>query len=239
MENALVPVTVQTAVANSPAELHSLQAPLAVWAARKLAEARSECDELHDAAVKAKRNRWNTAALSKAMHGAMDRITFYKKVVVALESGNMLFPPVPNAAVIAVRLDNNTPPVRTVKERWGTPYQEAAMKKPMAVGEGEYFNPVVRWVFLQKLVDDKGQPAGKEWLAKDLDSPVFPLAMAKPSIVDAVNAAMEMKVFDEIRMFPLERRGKGDPCLLGSIVEHRTARRLFFLISWRIDAEDI
>lgn len=231
---------VETVVANAPTnELSALQAPLAGWARQKLAEATAEYSELTEAARKAKLQRWNTSALNKAKSAAAARITFYAKAVGALEAGYMLFPPVPNADVIAVRLDHSRPPVDFKTERWGRPYMETTPNQPLDAGEGEYKNPVVRWALVQKLKDEKGNDKGAEWQALDLTDPVFPLAMAKPSIVEAVNAAMELKVFDEIRMFPLERRPTGDPCLLGSIIEHKTLRRLYFLISWRVDYGDL
>ena len=64
--------------------------------------------------------------------------------------------------------------------------------------------------------------------------------MAKPQIIEATNAAMEMKVFDEIRLFPFTKR-RGDPCILGTIIDRSgtTERRHAFLISWLIREQDI
>jgi hypothetical protein len=229
---------VETVVANAPNELQALQAPLVFWARKALENAWAEYHEYHDAAVKAKKQRWNSSALTKAANGAVARITFYQKSVKALEAGYMLFPPVPNADVIAVRLAESKPPCDVKTERWGTPYMQVSPKVPLVAGEGEYFHPVVHWTLLRKLKDDKGNNVGAEWQALNLENPVFPLAMGKPSIVEAVNAAMEQKVFDEIRMFPFTRRQTGDPCILGSIIEHKTDRRFYFLISWRVDMAD-
>ena len=68
--------------------------------------------------------------------------------------------------------------------------------------------------------------------------PVFPVSMSKPEIIAATNAAMEGKFFDEIRLFPFTKR-RGDPCILGSIYNPREARRLYFMISWRINRADL
>jgi hypothetical protein len=226
-------------VANSPDQLGALQAPLAGWAKIRLDEAKSEYEELTLAVAEAKKHKWKTSVLTKAASGALSRVTFYDKVTKALDAGYMLFPPVPNADVIAVRLSGNQPPNRFMEEAWGFPRQTATPKEPLPASKGNYKDPVVHWMLFHTRKDEKGNIITKEWKAHDLGDPVFPLAMAKPSIIAATNAAMEQKVFDEIRMFPFERRPKGDPCILGSIIQGKTDRRLYFLISWRIDARDI
>lgn len=226
-------------VANAPNELTALQAPLAGWARQKMEAARSEYEELTLAVAEAKKHKWKTSTLSKAATAALGRVTFYDKAVKALEAGYMLFPPVPNADVIAVRLLNDRPPRDYELTRRGPPDTQATPITPLEAGEGEYHEPLVHWTLLRNIKDDKGNVVDKEWQALELGDPVFPLAMGKPSIIAATNAAMEMKVFDEIRMFPFERRLKGDPCILGSITEHKSRRRLYFLISWRINASDI
>ncbi len=228
-----------TVVANSPDQLGALQAPLAGWARQKKDAAKAEYDELTQAVAEAKTHKWKTSTLTKAATAALARFTFYDKAVKALEAGYMLFPPVPNADVIAVRVNDRQPPNAFERSKWGTPSGTALMKTPLPAGEGEYADPVIRWVLSRTIKDEKGETKDKEWMALELGDPVFPLAMAKPSIIAATNEAMETGVFDEIRMFPFERRPKGDPCILGSILDGKTSRRLYFLISWRIDQRDI
>lgn len=228
-----------TVMANSTEQLPALQAPLPGWARKKYEAARAEYDELILAVAEAKKHKWKTSVLQKAANGALSRIVFYDKVVQVLEAGFMLFPPVPNADVIAVRVNNREPPSKWGEGKWGNPGGTVEMKSPLPPEEGIYVDPVIHWQLLQEIRNEKNELTNKEWMALDLSDPVFPLAMAKPAIIAATNAAMEMKVFDEIRMFPFERRPKGDPCLLGSIVERKTNRRLYFLISWRIDEKDI
>lgn len=160
----------------------------------------------------------------------------------------MLFPPVPNADCIAVRVTEDTfqfvDRCRDLSQ-WHRPVGECAADV-LPGGEGKYINPVVRWTLLRKYEKETNNTGGKEtrmeWMSLDLEDPAFPVAMAKPEIVEATSAAMGLKVFDEIRMFPFERRRKGDPCILGSIALRtgkNVDRRLYFLISWRINATDI
>lgn len=226
-------------VANDPAELADLQNSLTPWAKAKLEEVRLEHSELSQAIEHAKKCKWNWRAMGNAAASAISRITFYEKVVAALEAGYMLFPPVPNADVIALRCPSSQLINKFVEQNanWSSPSQTVT-NEPLPAGKGTYLNPVTHWKTIRKWKDDKGKEI-KEWMALQLGKPEFPLLMAKPQVVEAVNAAMEMKVFDDIRMFPFERRGKGDPCILGSIVDKATKKRHYFLISWRIDAKDI
>lgn len=239
-----VPIT--SVVANSTAELPGLQGPLIPWAQNKLEEARAEHAELAEAIEHAKKRKWKFTSMVKAAKNALSRFTFYDKVVKALEAGYMLFPPVPNAAVFAIRTDSNC--------QWGTRWLEwgfptrTAQAVGLPAGEGEYANPYVKWIHVSNRKNDQGKEL-RLWEPLHLEDPTFPLVMAKPEIVEAVNAAMEMKVFDEIRMFPLETVAgptprvrfpkEADPCILGSIFDKRNDKRHYFLISWRIDQKDI
>lgn len=230
-----------TVMANSPDQLQTLQAPLAGWAREKLEVAKLELAELTQAVAEAKKHKWKTSVLVKAQKRALGTLTFYDKVAAALDSGFMLFPPVPNADVIAVRVDNREPPEPySSTGKWErSPGGMASEKIPLPRGTGIYVDPVIHWRLVQTFRNEKNEMTGKEWQSLDLGDPIFPLAMAKPAIIAATTSAMEAKFFDEIRMFPFERRPKGDPCLLGSIVEGHGDRRLYFLISWRINKGDI
>lgn len=226
-------------MANHPSELADLQDSLTPWAKAKLEEVRLEHSELSQAIEHAKKCKWNWKAMGNAATSALSRITFYEKVVAALEAGYMLFPPVPNADVIALRCVGNqlTNKFQQQNANRRSP-SSTVTQKPLPAGVGTYLNPVTHWKTIRKWKDEKGNEI-KEWMALQLGKPEFPLLMAKPQVVEAVNAAMEMKVFDDIRIFPFERRAKGDPCILGSIADRATKKRHYFLISWRIDAKDI
>lgn len=48
-----------------------------------------------------------------------------------------------------------------------------------------------------------------------------------------------MNIFDEIGVLP-ERRGKGDPMIIGSIVyRHGVQRRVSFVIAWWLRESDL
>lgn len=243
MSNELVVRAPTTVVANNQEQLPQLQAPLAGWAQKKFDAARDEHIELTQAVDEARKHKWKISSLQRAANGALKRMTFYEKVVAALEAGYMLFPPVPNADLIAVRTNYTDGGVewRNQSAGWGSPRIEEHASEAPPIGEGEYKSPWMGWVLWRQIKNEKNEDR-KEWkLVSELENAEFPVAMGKPEIIRATSAAMEMKVFDEIRLFPFTKK-KGDPCILGSIVcrESRTQeRRLYFLISWRINESDL
>lgn len=246
MTKELVLANVTEVVVNSTDELPALQQPLPIWARKKLEAARAEAVELSEAADTAKRCKWNPAPLRKAANKALERVTFYEKVVMALEAGYMLFPPVPNADVIAIRTTLESPGDARIEDRgdcsWDTPMGKEERAEILPAGEGDYKNPLIRWRTSHKYErtkSDGSKERRRQWSPLQLEDPEFPLLMGKPEIIEAVNAAQELKVFDEIRMFPFERVRRGDPCILGSIINGDKQNRLYFLISWRINESDL
>jgi hypothetical protein len=202
-------------IANHHTELPALQAPLAGWARQKLEAVRTEYNELDQAATLAKKNKWNPHAIRRAANKALERLTFYEKVVAALEAGYMLFPPVPNADVIAIRSDGYGSRENRDTVGWRPPLEEAEAEA-LPLGEGEYKSPWMGWNYLCSFKDEKGNEKTRWTNIQELETAEFPLVMAKPQIVEATNAAMEGKFFDEIRLFPFTKR-RGDPCILGAL----------------------
>lgn len=243
MGNELAITLPTTAMANAASELPALQAPLAGWAREKMETARAEFEELEQAVTEAKKHKWKTSTLAKARIGALARFTFYDKCVKALEAGYMLFPPVPNADVIAIRCSSTCGPYEGRSTSGWKPALEEVSAAGSPAGEGEYKNPFMGWVKCwpyKGSEDSEGkQRTDQGWhTVQELKNAEFPLIMAKPQIIAATNAAMEMKVFDEIRLFPFVKR-RGDPCILGVVYDPRNSKRHYFLISWRIDKADI
>jgi len=226
-------------MANSAAELRGLGAPVIGWARKKMDEARAEHEELMLAVAEAKKHKWKTSTLQRAAGKALMRFTFYEKCVAALEAGYILFPPVDNADVIAIRSDGRGPHEMRETAGW-KPALEEAPAEALPIGEGDYKSPWMGWRYSYQHTDDKGNKKTNWTAITELENAAFPLVMAKPQIIEATNAAMEMKVFDEIRLFPFTKR-RGDPCILGTIIDRSgtTIRRHMFLISWLIQERDI
>ena len=229
-------------MANSAAELRGLGAPVIGWARKKMDEARAEHEELMLAVAEAKKHKWKTSTLQRAAGKALMRFTFYEKCVAALEAGYILFPPVDNADVIAIRTNATEAAYKSedLGASWGAPRTEEIPAGTLDIGDGEYKSPWVGWRMIRRFKNEKNEDR-KEWeLVTELNNAEFPVVMAKPQIIEATNAAMEMKVFDDIRLFPFAKR-RGDPCILGTIIDKSgtTERRHMFLISWLIQERDI
>jgi hypothetical protein len=241
MDNELAVIAPTSVMANSPTELRGLGAPVLGWARKKRDEARAEHDELMAAATEAKKHKWKTSTLNRAASKALLRVTFYDKCAAALEGGYILFPPVPNADVIAIRTTEECGYFEERTKSWrGAPEMKEEKSDSPPIGEGEYKSPWIGWHLVRRFTDEKGNEQSSWMTVSDLKDAEFPLVMAKPQIIAATNAAMELRVFDEIRLFPFEKR-RGDPCILGAIIDRSgfSERRHYFLISWLIREQDI
>lgn len=246
MSNELIVAPPTSIVANTSEELAGMNAPVLEWAERKLALCITERNELVTARDEAKERKWKVTALAKAAASAIARVTFYEKVRDALAAGYMLFPPVPNADCIAIRVHEDVTHGHTTFEQesgdWNTspPRVNPCDADAEPSGEGKYVTPVINWRMTRKWTresSDGKKETVRNWEALPLQEPEFPLLMAKPEIIRCVDAAMETKIFDEIRMFPFER--KGDPCILGAVWDKRNKKRHYFLISWLVREQDI
>jgi hypothetical protein len=221
-----------------------LQMQLAEWARLKLAETSKEYTELHNACTEAKAHKWKHSAILTASRKAIKRVEYYEKVVAALESGYMLFPPIDNIDVIAIRTENSYHNVEYErKSNWRPIYETEPENLPKGVGE--YKNPAVSYHKLGMANVTKKSPDGSTYTEKvqnwkadlEMSNPEFPLVMARVSCIEATSAAMEQKFFDSIAIYP--RRARKDPVILGRIWDPYGTRWLSFLISWRVRKEDI
>jgi hypothetical protein len=240
MSDELATVSPESLIANKADELSGFNTEILQWAVQKLNDARKEYEDLDTARAEAKKNKWNTKALSKAASLALSRVNFYEKVHKAVESGYMLFPPVPNADVIAIRTNHVGADLKTLNTRgWASsPRILEERSEAPGIGKGSYKSPYVGWTMIEKFNNEKGEECRTWETVSELKDAEFPLIMAKPKIVKAVNAAMELKVFDEIRMFPFVKR-RGDPCILGVVYNPKDYKRNYFLISWLINKGDL
>ena len=227
-------------IAVGPEGIPGLQAQLLEWAKAKLVEVQAEHKDMAEAHQHAKERKWKASALLTAANKALKRVQFYEKVVAAIEDGYMLFPPIDNIDLIAVRVINENhsgSDFVDVPSYWSTPGQYQTESDFPPVGEGSYKHPLRRWSRSgSKFKDDKGNEK-QTWFSKDLmDDPEFPLVMARSQCIDATTAAMERKFFDDIAIYPA--RARKDPVIIGRIHDPK-GRILNFLISWRVDKRDI
>src|SRR3546814_433863 len=91
-------------IARDPAELHQSQQKLIAWCSAKLDEASKHVDELITNLMIANRNGWKTSVLATAVRREKQRVTFYDKIMAALNAGFYIIPNF-DADVFAVRTD--------------------------------------------------------------------------------------------------------------------------------------
>jgi len=225
-------------IASSPEALPLIQGQLAAWCKEKLKEALEEDHQLWTAHDEAKAHKWKCSTLLAAAKKASMRVTFYQKTMAALDAGYMLFPPIDNFSVLAIRTDET-------QHRFGSVTTAMYNQTPLAdveapgldTGEGEWKNPRVRWYRCGTVKAPDGSERQQWGKYLDMESPEFPLVMARAECVEATSRAMEQKVFDEIVLYP--EAARKDPVILGRIHDRARDRWLNFLISWRVDKRDL
>lgn len=221
--------------------LPAMQNQLLAWAKDKHAEVKAEHATLQEAYEEAKIRKWKASTLSGAARKCLVRLQFYDKVIAALEAGYMLFPPIDQVEVIAMRTEYQSHPnaerirLPTYASSPGEGWDSSTEAPPL--GEGEYKSPRVRWYRAGKVKDSSGSEL-QEWGPEKygFDNPEFPLVMARVQCIEATTSAMEQKFFDDIAIYPA--RARKDPVIIGRIHDPK-GRIMNFLVSWRIDKRDI
>lgn len=229
-----------TDIANDYSGLPKLQNQLVIWAKAKYYEVKTEYDQLCEAYKEAKERKWKASTLSGAANKCLKRLQFYEKVVSALEAGYMLFPPIDDLDVIAIRTESEhhhqTGSINLQKyyHNPGGGWDSSTEAPP--AGEGEYKNPRVYWHRWGTVKDSTGTELQTWHPDIIMENPEFPLVMARAQCVEATSSAMEQKFFDDIAIYP--KRARKDPVIIGRIHDPK-GRIMNFLISWRIDKRDI
>lgn len=225
--------------AAQPAEMVEAQGALIAWCSKKIAGIRSEITELQEELDIATKNKWRTASFKRLLALAKARIIFYGKVHKSLKLGYCIVPNFPVTG-FAIRTDKAKPAGQTTFDTWAN--FEQFNKGNLPEGEGQYQNPFpvifqreVEVMQSDKLVKKK-QFFPEAW--RDLE---FPLSMAKPTIMAATAAAMELNLFDSFGICP-PQAGRVDPMVIGQIMDprptviRRERKRVSFLIAWHLDS---
>lgn len=225
-----------------PSQMADSQTALIAWAKDKVETMKAESTELHEAWQHAKDRKWATGTLRKHFTLAIRRVTFYEKILAALEAGFVIVPNFP-VAMFAIRTENESPVYFSHRTPvWaGDPlFEQEAEALP--IGAGEYQNPLpVTW--RSKPFDVEGSTTKHVdvetvgW--KELN---FPITMAKPEIMRATDRAMALKIFDQFGILPAEarsqKRAKGDPVIVGQLLDPR-GRVVTFMIAWHLDTRTL
>lgn len=226
-----------------PDDMQASQQALIAWAQQKVVTMRAEAVELRAAYEHARDRKWKSDTLKRHAVLAEKRVTFYEKVLAALEAGFVIIPNFP-VALFAIRTIKKSPVGRACEPmRYYLPKYEQTPEQ-LPVGEGEYRNP-----FPYVCEGAHYMMEGKEHVTsfagnwKDFE---FPVAMAKPNIMAAADRTMALKIFDQLGVLPAESkqqvRVKGDPIIVGQLVDPRdkySTKLISFMVAWHIDTRSL
>lgn len=231
-------------LARNPTEMRSANAALLTWVDKRLASVANEGLELSSALDKAVVNKWQTKPLRNAVRRSERRHEYYVKIREALAAGYSIIPNFP-IDVFAIRT-NRTPRGNNIEAtNWKpTPNDQETDSPPLGIGA--FVSPqteIQRDSHLVTKKDGSEVTVHEAWAGdwRDVD---FPVAFAKPAIMEATREALALKCFDEIGIFKDSAfsRRSGDPMVIGR-VRMRTggyqSTALSFAIAWFLHTESI
>lgn len=230
-----------TVYANNPVDMVSAQKSLILWAARKIQAAKTELTEAQANLDAAKSHKWGANGWDKQVRKHERRIEFYRKIKMALEAGYYIVPPFP-IDLFAIRTDRGAPRLKWQTNSWRDHHEQKA--RVLAAGEGRYVSPDPTLASDSFNVSDGkgGTRAVTHWRPDEWREADFPFKLAKPEIMAATQAAMALKVFDQLGALPTHRAP--DPIICGQICypEHSgygPRRAITFFVSWWLDTKTI
>lgn len=254
-------------VATDPAEMKAAQSEMKAWLENRLTVLERDVLETNAALNEARRNGWNTTALTNARNRAVDDETFYNKILAAVEAGHTIIPDFP-VDVFAVRLgvaDKRSSQTFQGAISGGDTYLGKPISSDCApAGMGEFRNPqpatyVNRSENRAPGAQDRGEP---RWYTRvtrtgePVGPIVFPHFSARSRVMAATARAMEQKFFDQIAVCrPLgaiaetsTRRAvttatrTGDPLIIGQVLRKRIGGQqkcVSFIIAWYLNLNEL
>lgn len=221
-------------LARDPEEMALAQKGLIAWMSQKIGTLKADLAEAEENLATAKRMKTRTEGWQRVVRLAQGRVTYYEKALAALEEGFCIVPDLP-VELIAIRTCKEHP-----SGKWHTGRSFVELSPDMLPkGEGEYVSPTP--VTEQRDVPIEGRTyPRKDTRAVDFQEVDFPFKVVKPQILQGLEHAMRLKLFDEIGVLPRAHRN-ADPLLVGRIKrrEGYNERAMTFLIAWWIDTRSL
>ena len=240
-------VTKAQLVATNAIEMSAAQADLTSWLKDKCRDIENEITEIEIARDEAREHKWKTSSFSSLLRKAQVRYNFYEKVLAAVEAGYTIVPNFP-IDVFAIRVAREYP---TEGEQWNrnsaASYSAEKTDLPL-LGEGQFVSPEPKSRRYQREITEKD---GSKWTKHTLvptgfKEAEFPVLAAHPVVMKATAEARDKMLFDQIGICPPSgrKRGKGDPLIIGQIIETmprwgEPSHVVSFLIAWHLDLKNL
>lgn len=221
-------------IAVNPQQMQEAQATTLGWIDKKLAAAIAELDEageLHDQ-LAGRAMRVDHA--KRLMDKAAKRVRFYEKCKAALAAGYYIIPPF-DIQLFAVRTDRAA--IADVSQRSWTKDQPG---RALPVGAGGYVNPVVDRYKVETRTEKSGDTTREVAIYRNgdwRDEIDLPVRAMKPTLIEAVGRALELKIFDALGIAPAYR--SADPIIAGQIRRPDGKGALTFFVAWWLDEQDL
>lgn len=224
-----------TVFANNPADMIAAQHSMIEWCDGKIGATKAELEDAQRNAGAAAAAEWN-GGWEKQAKLLTKKIEFYDKVKIALSEGYYIVPPFP-IDLFAIRTARKTPDKKCTTSHWDTHEQKAQV---LQAGEGRYVSNLPE--IFQREVDGPakdGKPTTvTKYFAENFNKVDFPFALARAEIMQATQAAMALRVFDQMGSLPARRAP--DPIICGQILmPHRGRQPLTFFVSWWLDTRTL
>jgi hypothetical protein len=232
-------------VASNPQQMQSAQANLVKHFGDKLKCLNDELVEAQDNVKIAKARKWKTGPFQTQADKIQKNIDFYTKIKAALDAGYVIIPNFDDLDIFAIRTTRKKPKANIAKggPNWVQPPESQKSNRPV-LGEGRYVNAdTINHVWTADIT--KVGATQKEYrrmaTAMAFDSIDFPFHLAKPQILNSTAEAMKVLAFDDIGVSPSRRIRRGDPMIIGRIVNGTgfKAKVVSFLITWFVDTKDL
>jgi len=226
-----------TLVALTPSDMVPAQVNLAAWCDRKIAALRVELSDLEANLELATAHGWKYETVASTLNRTARRITYYEKLQAAVQAGYLLIPNL-TVDVFAVRVKRAKQPEKVHDNQWPSNFEAKAQVLP--AGEGRYVDDVVQYRDESRVqtIDGK-EKLIRRYVSDDYDNVDFPVALVKPSVLEATTRAMALKVFDQIGVVRNDYPGK-DPIVVGILLDPRgNRRRSTFFIAWWLDTASL
>jgi hypothetical protein len=236
-------------IASQPQELADGQSALIARVKEKEIEAQTDLSEAEILIDRCQKAHLGIERPKRFKKRAESRLLYLSKMREALESGYVIMPNFPGTT-IAVRVKKSKPNNRA---RFASSEWRAENAVPdvaaeiLPTGEGSYVNPTPK-IYSEGWTEGEGDKKVDKAIAYATafeEELALPADFLKPSIIEMTSLAMNRKLFDEIAVidgvprsrnaFVNNNSSKGDPLVVGVILDRVNRKRMSFLIAWFVD----